>query len=91
MEERALVRLLNLPDPRLAKLGIDRADVKYLAEEMIEAGFDPAEVLEEAYLKARDQLLSGRIDPEDLEAKVLEYNRQYRERDLAIGIDLLRS
>jgi len=88
MEGSAIVRLLDLPDPRLVELGLNRDDVSYLAEEMSSWGLDPNEILEEAYLKARALFLAGRIDDQEMLRLVQKYQQQYLEKDLAIGLSL---
>jgi len=64
MEERALWRIFNLPDPRLEDPRLSRDDISYLAEEMLDWHLDPKEISDEAFLKARDRLIQGRIEME---------------------------
>lgn len=68
MEERALMRILGLAehDPRLEANGITADRISFLGEEMVDWGLDPNEVSEEAFLKARDRFLRGRIELEDV-------------------------
>ena len=85
MEERALWRIFNPPDPRLEGPRLSRDDIGYLAEEMLDWGLDPAEISEEAFLKARDRFIQGRIEVEDVVPLAKRYQAEYNARDLAIG------
>lgn len=83
MEERALVRMFNISDPRMQEPGFDPEQVSYLAEEMLDWGINPEEVSEEAYLKARDQFLAGTITMAQMFEKMRRYQAEYDRLDQA--------
>jgi hypothetical protein len=81
------MRILGLAehDPRLEANGITADRISFLGEKMVDWGLDPNEVSEEAFLKARDRFLRGRIELEDVIPLVRRFQAQYDQRDIAIA------
>jgi len=84
MEQLALKYMLNLPDKAAEAAGRPPESISYLGEEICDWGLDPNAVSEEAFLKARNLFISGRIESEEVVPLALRYQAEYDRRDLAL-------